>query len=101
MALASLLPFFLLFAAMNLLKRNRSLQSFLFLAVIILTLIGGVIGQLTFVPQQLSTPFMRIVEMIDGIVVTAGVRGILLGVALGTIMLSTRLLLGLERPYNK
>jgi hypothetical protein len=32
--------------------------------------------------------------------VTAGVRGFLLGVALATIILSIRLLAGLERPYS-
>jgi hypothetical protein len=28
-------------------------------------------------------------------------RGLLIGVAIGTIMLSLRVLVGLERPYNK
>jgi hypothetical protein len=40
-------------------------------------------------------------NLINAIFVTAGMRGILIGVALATITLSLRLLAGLERPYNK
>jgi hypothetical protein len=40
-------------------------------------------------------------QVIDSLFVTAGMRGLLIGVAIGTIMLSLRVLVGLERPYNK
>lgn len=100
-AVASLLFFFLLFAGANLLRRNRSFQTALFLGVVILAIVGGLIVQLTFVPQRISLVVARIVALVDAVVVTAGVRGLLIGIALGTTMLSIRILLGLERPYNK
>jgi hypothetical protein len=39
-------------------------------------------------------------DWILGVPVTAGVRGILLGVALGILLTSIRLLSGVERPYS-
>lgn len=100
-AIASLLFFFLLFALVHLLKRNRSFHAYLFLGVVLLAIVGSLASQLTFVPQNIATIIGRIIEGLNAVVVTAGVRGLLIGIALGTIMLSIRLLLGLERPYNK
>jgi hypothetical protein len=39
-------------------------------------------------------------EWIMAVPAMAGVRGILLGVALGAILTGVRLLLGVERPYG-
>jgi hypothetical protein len=46
-------------------------------------------------------PVNQVVEFVQNVVVTAGLRGLLIGVALGTLLLSLRLLMGVERPYNK
>lgn len=100
-AVASLLLFFLLFAGVRLLKRNRSFHPVLFLSVVIFAIAGGLIMQLTFVPRPVSLAVARVAALVEAVVVTAGVRGLLIGIALGTVMLSIRILLGLERPYNK
>jgi hypothetical protein len=40
-------------------------------------------------------------NLINDLLVTAGLRGLLIGVALGTITLSLRILVGSERPYSE
>ncbi|MEM7331150.1 MAG: hypothetical protein AAF490_03590 [Chloroflexota bacterium] len=100
-ALASLLAFFLLFAIVNLLRRRRSLKTVLFLLTVIFALIGSVLPRLSIIPESASSLIATISTVIDTVVVASGVRGLILGIALGTVMLSIRLLLGMERPYNK
>lgn len=95
-ALGALLAFFLFFAALRLLRRSHNVWSFLFLGTVILFLLGT-----TLLPAFLSDIFTTINYLISLIFVSAGVRGILIGVALGTITVTLRLLLGSEQPYNK
>lgn len=95
-ALASLLAFFLLFAGFRLLYRQPTGWSFLFILTVILVMLAN-----TPLPAQLGDWFGWIGDVIARIFVDAGMRGILIGVALGTITISLRLLVGLERPYNK
>ncbi|MCP5099434.1 MAG: hypothetical protein GY943_28095 [Chloroflexi bacterium] len=100
-AFSSLLAFFLLIAGFQFLKRQRNGWSVLFILTAILILLGHVLTTLLLVPdsiQQIADQGRRVIEEVF---VTAGMRGILLGIALGTITLSVRLLLGMERPYNK
>jgi hypothetical protein len=52
-------------------------------------------------PAVLSDIFTLINNFISLIFVSAGMRGILIGVALGTINVTLRLILGYEQPYNK
>jgi hypothetical protein len=66
-----------------------------------LVLLANVLAVLTLVPAPVRTLIAQFRQFIQEVVVTAGMRGILLGIALGTITLSIRLLLGMERPYNK
>lgn len=95
-AMASLLAFFLLFAAFRLLQRERSVWTILFITVVVIVMLGQ-----TPLPGILSDVFGSLADVIVLIVVNAGIRGILIGVALGTITLSVRLLAGSEQPYNK
>jgi hypothetical protein len=95
-ALGGLLAFFLFFAALRLLHRRHNLWSVLFIGTVILILLG-----ITPLPPFLSDIFASISSFISLIFVSAGVRGILIGVALGTITVTLRLLLGSEQPYNK
>jgi hypothetical protein len=95
-ALASLLAFFLLFMGVRLLRRQRNVWSGLFMATAIVLLLSQ-----SPLPGQLNALLTPVRNLINGIFVTAGMRGILIGVALATITLSLRLLAGLERPYNK
>jgi len=95
-AVASLLVFFLLFAGMRLLRRQVNVWSVLFMITVLLTLLGR-----TLLPGPLAEPFRWVNRILSEIVVTAGVRGILIGVAIGIVAVSLRILTGSERPYDK
>ncbi len=100
-ALSSLLAFFLLFAGFQLMKRQRTVWSLLFLVTALLVLGTNVLQVTPWLPPRFSQGFIQIQDIIHNVIVNAGMRGLLIGVALGTIMLAIRMLIGLERPYNK
>lgn len=100
-ALASLLAIFLLMAGVQLLKRQRTGWAFLFSLTAIVMLLGQALLNSRLLPAALRQPVDRAYEFVQNVVVAAGIRGLLIGVALGTLMLSLRLLMGTERPYNK
>lgn len=101
---ASLIPFVLLFSGFQLLKRQRTVGTVLFLATAIvillynLTLTGFFNQQM---PSLVSRSVMQLGDWINNVIVAAGMRGLLIGIALGTITLSLRVLVGWERPYNQ
>lgn len=95
-ALGAVLAFFLFFAALRLLYRNHNWWTVLFIVTVILVLLG-----VTPLPDFLSEIFTTVNSFISLIFVSAGMRGILIGVALGTITVTLRLILGSEQPYNK
>jgi hypothetical protein len=91
--LSALLVFFIVTAAYRLL-RIRNWESALMLVVALVVLIGQVtVGLLPVVPE--------VKDWILDVATMAGVRGILLGVALGALLTGLRLLLGVERPYGE
>lgn len=100
-AVASLMAFFLLTAGFQLLKRQRSGWSVLFLLSAMFLLLIQVLLASSAAPPALVGLAQQAQRVLQEVIVTAGMRGILLGVALGTITLSVRLLIGMERPYNK
>jgi len=90
----SLLAFFVATAAYRGL-RVRSLEALAFVATAVVVLLGQVpIGRYLgeFVPAAK--------DWILDVPSTAGVRGIIIGVALGTIATGVRVLMGLDRPYG-
>jgi hypothetical protein len=90
--LSALMAFFVLTAAYRLL-RVRSRESTLMLIAALLVLVGQVtVGLLPVMPD--------VRDWILDVLAMAGVRGVLLGVALGAILTGMRLLLGVERPYD-
>ena len=90
--LGALLAFLIVVAAYRLL-RLRNAESAVMLIVALLVLAGQAsVGLLPILPQ------LR--DWILDVPVLAGVRGILLGVALGAVLTGVRLLLGVERPYS-
>lgn len=91
-SLSALLVFFLVIAAYRLL-RLRSAESAVMLLVVLLILVGQV-------ATGLVPVLVDIKEWMLDVPVMAGVRGILLGVALGAVLTGIRLLLGVERPYS-
>ncbi|MCB8929263.1 MAG: hypothetical protein H6652_26970 [Ardenticatenaceae bacterium] len=100
-ALASMLAIFLLLSGVQLLKRQRTGWAFLFGLTATVVLLGQALLASRLLPAGLRQPVNQVVEFIQTIVVTSGIRGLLIGVALGTLLLSLRLLVGVERPYNK
>jgi hypothetical protein len=91
-SLSALIAFFIVTAAYRLL-RVRNLESALMLLVTLLVLVGQVTVGLVPVLPELRDWILDVPAM-------AGVRGILLGVALGALLTGIRLLLGAERPYS-
>jgi hypothetical protein len=91
-SLAALIVFFIVTAAYRLLLM-RNVESVVMLIVALLVLVGQVtVGLLPVVPG--------IRNWILNVAAMAGVRGIVLGVALGVLLTSIRLFLGVERPYS-
>jgi len=88
----ALLVFFVVTAAYRLL-RIRSLESAVMLVVTLLVLAGQVALGLVPILSDVKDWILNVPTM-------AGVRGILLGVALGAILTGIRLLMGFERPYS-
>jgi hypothetical protein len=91
-SLSALIVLFIVTAAYRLL-RLRNLESALMLLVTLLVLAGQVTAGLMPVLPELKDWILDVPAM-------AGVRGILLGVALGALLTGIRLLLGVERPYG-
>ncbi len=100
-ALGSLLAFFLLFAGFQLMKRKRSIWSVIFILTAIFLLFSNAFLATDLLPENVISIVEQAQDIIQNVIVLSGVRGLLLGVALGTILLSIRILLGVERPYNK
>lgn len=76
--------------------RLRSLESLAFLLVAVIVLLGQVPGWGVDALRE-TFPWAR--DWILSVMSLGGARGILLGMALGTIVVCVRLLLGIDRPY--
>jgi hypothetical protein len=92
-SLSALLVFLLITAAYRLLSL-RNAESAVMLIVALLVLLGqAAVG--------IFPPLSAVKDWIIAVPALAGVRGILLGVALGAVLTGIRLLLGIERPYSE
>jgi hypothetical protein len=93
-SLAALVVFSLTLAAFRLLRQRWNIHSLLFIVVVALSLLG-------------STPipgFRWLSEVRDWLIRVpgmAGMRGLLLGVALGTLITGLRILLASDRPHSE
>lgn len=100
-ALASMMAFFLFFALIRLAQRKLTIWTGLFLLTAVFFILTPVLINFRPLPSTISQTILQIQTWINNTIVTAGMRGLLIGIALATIMLSLRLLVGLEKPYNK
>jgi hypothetical protein len=92
--LFSLLALFIATAAFRAF-RIRNMETFFFVLFAVIVLLGQVpLG------IYLWSEFPIIKDWILNVPTLAGVRGIMLGVALGTIATGLRVLLGIDRPYT-
>ena len=98
MSLIALLPVVLIYAAARLLGRRISLFSLAFVATLLIVMVGTVPVFGVDIPGLHGPLGLR--SLITQILATAGARGILLGVALGTIATGLRVLMGVDRPYG-
>ncbi len=94
-SLMALLAISLTYAAARLLARRLNLLSVVFVGVVLMLLIGAVPQVAAQAPllAEIRSWILRVPTM-------AGARGILLGVALGTIATGIRILTGSDRPYG-
>ncbi len=94
-ALAALLVFFLVLAGFRLMRRRPSVMSITFLIVAVLALAG-----LAPAPAGLDFGQRELWIGLSQVIAASGARGLLLGIALGTITTGLRILMALDRPYG-
>ncbi|MCH7662345.1 MAG: hypothetical protein IH859_00555 [Chloroflexi bacterium] len=95
-SLMAVLIFSLTFATIRLLHRKPDLFSAAFIISMLLTLAGS--GPLFGFDIPLVGDFIS--PLISRVFVSAGARGILLGVGLGTVATGIRILIGADRPFG-
>lgn len=83
-------------ASLRLFQRRRGIMPFVFVVSVLLFLLlnSGLLASLANVP--LMGEFLAALQFLP----VAGGRGILLGIALGSLMAGLRILLGADRPYS-
>ena len=95
-SLLTLLVVTLAVASIRLLRRKAGLFTYIFIGTAFLVLLGTAplygIGEVSFLYQVRT--------WIVGVLSVAGARGVLLGVALGTVATGIRVLMGVDRPYG-
>lgn len=96
-SLVAVLAVTLLYASVRLLRVRADWASILFLATTLVILLGmgplPYYGQLPFFSDTLRS-------LVSDALATGGARGILIGVALGTLTTGLRILFGADRPYG-
>jgi len=97
-SLMAILSVTLAFAGLRLLRKRLNLFSLIFLGTAIFMLLGSVPLFGVVIPGLHGQMGLR--GLIAQVPAVAGGRGILIGVALGTIATGLRVLLGAERPYR-
>jgi hypothetical protein len=95
-SLLAVLAVILVYAGARLLARRPKWNTILFLVTVLVVLLGSVplffIGEIT--PLSIVRGWLAQVPAI------AGARGLLLGVALGSVATGLRILIGVDRPYG-
>jgi hypothetical protein len=91
-ALAGILFFFLVFSAYRLLRRRITVWSVLFIATLTVILAGYI--------AQPGSFLYSLQDWVLHVPVTAGTRGLLIGIAIGTVAVGARLLLGQHRIFR-
>jgi hypothetical protein len=92
-ALAALLVFFLVYAAYRLMRREVTVWHLLFTAALMIVLLG-------WIPVESAEALVDIREWLVEVPVSAGARGLLIGVGLGTVTVGVRVLIGQDRSFR-
>ncbi|GAB4513247.1 MAG: hypothetical protein OHK0046_13880 [Anaerolineae bacterium] len=93
-SLAGLLLFALVFGAARMLRRRVTWSGMLFIVTLLIILIGAI-------PLSNAGALRDVREWLLDIPVSAGARGILLGIALATLITGIRILIGVDRSYRE
>jgi hypothetical protein len=94
-SLMALLAVILPYAAARMLNRRINLFSLIFVAAVLIGLVGAASVSGFELPL-----FGELRNWVTQVPAVAGARGILLGVALGTVATGLRILMGADRPYE-
>lgn len=93
-ALAGLVLFALVYGAYRVTRRRLTWPTVLFVVVLLLLLIGAL-------PLPGLKPLASLRDWLLAVPVSAGARGILLGIALATVVTGVRVLIGQDRAYRE
>jgi hypothetical protein len=94
-SLMAVLAVVLAYASARMLKRRLTFFSLIFVATVLLVLLGTVS-----IPG-IQIPMLRdLRNWFTNVLAVAGARGILIGVGLGTVATGLRILIGADRPYG-
>jgi len=89
-----LLFFVLVYSAVRFMRRRVSIWNILFIASLLIVLIG-------YIPMSNLGFIATIRDWLLRVPVSAGTRALLIGVALGTVVVGIRLLLGQDRSFRE
>jgi hypothetical protein len=92
-ALAGLLFFFLVFAAYRMMRRRVTVWGLLFVATLIIVLVTAF--------AEGNTLAANVRDFILRVPVGAGTRGLLIGIAIGTVVVGARVLIGQDRVFRE
>ncbi len=94
LALAGLVVFALVYGAYRLMRRRITWSGMLFTVVLLIILVGAL-------PLPQASGLTQIRAWLLAVPVSAGARGILLGIALATVVTGVRVLIGQDRSYRE
>jgi hypothetical protein len=97
-SLMAILAVVLIFTSIRMVRRRMNLFSIVFIATALVMILGA--APLLGVEIPLIHGPLGIRALIAQVPATAGARGLLIGVALGTIATGLRVLVGADRPYG-
>ena len=92
-SLMAILAVTLVYASIRLFRRRIDIMSIVFLAVAVLSLVVVIPSPLGSVPSDIIRQFVALVS-------SGGARGLLIGIALGTLLTGLRVIFGADRPYG-
>ncbi len=95
-SLLAIMSVTLIYAGIRLLGYRNDLMAMIFLVFALIAML--IAAPFPFFELPLMDDFIR--PLVVGVLATSGARGILLGVALGTLLTGIRVLIGSDRPYG-
>ena len=98
-SLSALLVVSLTLAGYRLISRRKDLISAVFILTVLLVLLGSGPGLISSGGTQ-SSMFIGLRNWLAQVAAAGGARGVLLGVALGSIVTGLRILMAVDRPYG-